>query len=115
MYGSVFIQCKFKNTNLSGSFLAGADFRSVSAENVNFSGADVRSANFSGLMMPLGPVSFDSKRINFSNAKMEKALLQRACLEGANFQGATLQGAYANSLTRWPAGFDPKAAGITVY
>jgi len=69
----------------------------------------------SRIKTPINSVAFDPKGLDFSNAKMGKALLQGAYLEGANFQGANLQGAYANSLTRWPAGFDPKAAGITVY
>jgi uncharacterized protein YjbI with pentapeptide repeats len=43
--------------------------------------------------------------------------LRGACLEGASLLGAdldqaTLEGAVADEATVWPAGFNPRAAGV---
>jgi uncharacterized protein YjbI with pentapeptide repeats len=49
-------------------------------------------------------------------ANLERASLAGAYLCGADFTGAMLKdadlkGAWYDLTTRWPAGFDPKAAG----
>lgn len=63
-------------------------------------------------------------RANLTEANLSRANLSRADLSGtnltgayltrANLTGANLYGARANRYTRWPAGFDAKAAGVMV-
>ena len=45
-------------------------------------------------------------------AYLSGAYLYGAYLTMADLTGATLYGARADRYTRWPAGFDPKAAGV---
>ena len=44
-------------------------------------------------------------------ASLMRANLIGAELNGTNLEGADLEGAYYDANTKWPEGFDPKAAG----
>lgn len=37
-----------------------------------------------------------------------------ADLGGADLRGANLRGAFVSEFTRWPAGFNPAARGVTI-
>jgi len=72
---------------LDGARLAGADLR----------GADLRGTSLRGAD-PAG-------------AHLEESLLCGAQLQGADLAGARLAGARVSAATRWPSGFDWRAAG----
>ena len=78
-----------------GADLYGADLRYA-----NLRGADLRYANL--------------RYANLGDADLRGADLWGADLWGADLRGANLRGAFANEFTRWPAGFDPAARGVTV-
>ena len=48
---------------------------------------------------------------DLAGAHLEQALLCGAQLQGADLAGAHLAGARVNGATRWPSGFDWRAAG----
>ena len=50
----------------------------------------------------------------FDESHLEGARLSGADLEGANLNGTYLQDAEADVRTKWPEGFDWRAAGVTV-
>jgi hypothetical protein len=50
-------------------------------------------------------------RANLIGASLMRANLIGAELNGTNLEGADLEGAYYDANTKWPEGFDPKAAG----
>jgi hypothetical protein len=72
---------------LDGARLAGADLR----------GADVRGTSLQGA--------------DLAGARLEQSLLCGAQLQGADLAGARLAGARVSAATRWPSGFDWRAAG----
>jgi hypothetical protein len=80
---------------LSGARLAGADLR----------GANLRGVDLRGAL--LGPGTSPSAFVRgfISSIPSFQDVLQRA----ANFHGAT-----ANKDTKWPSGFDWKAAGVAL-
>ena len=61
-------------------------------------GANLSGANLSGA--------------NLSGANLNGANLEGANLYGANLDRADLGQAVADEDTRWPEGFDPRAAGV---
>ncbi|SVB41131.1 uncharacterized protein METZ01_LOCUS193985, partial [marine metagenome] len=50
---------------------------------------------------------------DLNGVNLEGANLSDAYLNGANLEGADLTSTFADKDTRWPEGFDPKAAGVT--
>jgi hypothetical protein len=72
---------------LDGARLAGADLR----------GADLRGTSLRGA--------------DLAGAHLEESLLCGAQLQGADLAGARLAGARVSAATRWPSGFDWRAAG----
>ncbi len=80
---------------LSGAYLSGADLRGADLRDANLSGANLRDANLEG-------------------ANLEGANLWGANLWDVDLWDANLRGACANSHTKWPAGFDPTAAGVII-
>jgi Pentapeptide repeats (8 copies) len=83
--------------DLSGSLLAGAQLGRARLARVNLRGADLRGAE-------LGDA-------DLAGAHLDQALLCGARLQAADLGGASLAGARASADTRWPAGFDWRAAG----
>jgi len=51
---------------------------------------------------------------HLDGAHLEGATLTGAYLEGAHLDGAHLEGAVADEQTRWPGGFDWRAAGVII-
>jgi uncharacterized protein YjbI with pentapeptide repeats len=66
--------------------------RAAHCPRVNLHGADLFGADLSG-------------------ANLAGAWLGNADLDEVELEGAILRGAAYDCYTRWPAGFDPKAAG----
>ncbi|WP_409464834.1 pentapeptide repeat-containing protein [Amycolatopsis sp. GA6-003] len=101
----------------------GADLRRSSmvravARNANFDGADLswsdlRSAAF--ILASLRNCSLVGCTLDgslFVGADLRGAILRSADLSGTDLSGADLHGAKIDDQTRWPAGFDAKAAGV---
>ena len=77
--------------------LAAADLRNADLGGANLCSADLRGADLGGA--------------NLLGADLSDANLRGADLSGATLMDADLSGALYDSFTRWPDGFDPKAAG----
>lgn len=82
--------------------LRGADLFAACLDAANLREADLRRADLRGI---------DARAADLSGALLQRALLAGADLSGADLRGAKLEGARHNAGTRWPAGFDPAAAG----
>jgi hypothetical protein len=83
--------------NLSGAYLGDAELCGAFLRSANLSGADLQDVNLS--------------RANLIWADLSGAELSGANLSGADLEGANLSGAQYIQCTKWPYGFDPKAAG----
>ena len=83
--------------DLSGSVLVGARLGSA-----RLAGADLRRADVRGAGL---------QQAELAGARLEQSLLCGAQLQGADLRGAYLAGARVSAATRWPAGFNWKAAG----
>jgi uncharacterized protein YjbI with pentapeptide repeats len=107
-----------RQTNLDDAYLGEA-----SLERAILSGASLNRANFVGAR--LGRARLTTAQLNgaiLTAARLQGADLRRAQLEGAQLRGAqleeaildfaNLQGAVADERTRWPDGFDWRAAGV---
>jgi Pentapeptide repeats (8 copies) len=83
--------------DLRGSQLAGARLGRAQLAGADLAGADVRLA--------------DLQLADLAGAHLVQAQLCGAQFQGANLRGANLAGARASNITRWPSGFDWRAAG----
>lgn len=105
---------------LDGANLGGANLRDAYLDGANLGGADLRDAYLRGAYLrvaDLGGANLDGAYLRgayLGGAYLDGANLDGANLEGANLRGANLRGANANRHTRWPAGFDAAAQGVTV-
>ena len=84
----------------AGANLEGADLRGATLRGATLRGANLRDANL--------------RDATLRGATLRDANLRDANLWGANLRGANLWYARSNDHTRWPDGFDPKAAGVVV-
>jgi len=83
--------------DLNGSVLPGARLGWARLAGADLRGADVRGTSL--------------QYAQLAEAHLEQALLCGTQLQGADLRGAHLAGARASADTRWPDGFDWKAAG----
>ena len=83
--------------DLSGSVLPGARLGWARLAGADLRGADVRGTSL--------------QHAELAGVHLEQALLCGTQLQGADLRGAHLAGARASADTRWPDGFDWKAAG----
>jgi Pentapeptide repeats (8 copies) len=86
--------------DLAGSLLPAARLSSA-----RLAGADLRGADLRGTSL---------QQAQLAGANLEQAQLCGAQLQGADLAGAKLAGAQATVATRWPDGFDWRAAGARV-
>lgn len=103
---------RFDNAQLPGANLSSAVADHASFRRADLSGALLRRAALRGA---------DFSHADLRYAHLSGALLQGAVLRGADFSGADLSGADLrhadlrnaryDAATRWPSGFDPRAAG----
>lgn len=82
--GARLVEAVLNAADLTKADLRGANLRKAQAQNTTFRDADLRGADLRG-----------------------------ADLGSAVLRGARLEAAVASDRTRWPAAFDPKAAGVT--
>jgi hypothetical protein len=90
--------------------LSAVDLRRADLRNARLGDVDLR---FAGLQRAyLGGAHLRGAYLDGSH--LEGARLFSADLDGANLDGTYLQGAEADVRTKWPDGFDWRAAGVTV-
>ena len=94
--------------NFTGANLAGASLPYMNLSGGNFYVADLTEAFLEGADLS-GAYLYDTSlvRANLTGTDLTGAYLGKADITGADFTSAK-----ANGLTIWPAGFDPKAAGV---
>ena len=96
-------EAKLSRVNLRGADLFRAKLYGAELYGVELYGADLREAKLS--------------RVNLRGADLSRAYLERAKLSGADLERAVLSKAYLRGATYddktvFPAGFDPKSAGM---
>jgi Pentapeptide repeats (8 copies) len=103
--------------NLQGAHLAGARLQGAHLIIANLQGANLIRAHLSGADLQGAHLSLaDLQGADLSGARLQGADLsladvQGADLSGARLVGANLEGAVYDARTKWPSGFDAKAAG----
>jgi len=108
--GLYLYQYKLNGANLAGADLSKADLTHATLVNANLSGA-----NLQGAVMPYSNL----EGANLTNADLRGADLRIAKLKGADLTGANLEGtillnATYRPSTKWPEGFDYRAAGAVM-
>ena len=86
----------------------GADLRGANLQNAILRGADLQGADLRGVNLQEAKL----RGANLQGVKLEGAYLQGADLQGVDLQVADLQKAKYNKQTKFPQGFDRKAAGM---
>jgi len=92
----------------------GADFQGASLPwatltSSQLAGASFRRADLHGALL----IGTDLRSTDMRDADLSGAVLVAANLRGASLAGTRLAGAIFDCHTRWPAGFDTTAAGLT--
>ena len=98
-------RANLSRTDLSGANLTGANLTGANLTGAYLTRTDLSGANLTGAYLT---------RTDLSEANLTGAYLTGAYLYGAYLTRAYLYGARANRYTRWPAGFEAKAAGVMV-
>lgn len=83
------------------------NFRDRSLIRQKFNGLDLREADFTGANLR----GAELREANLERARFAGAYLCGADFTGCNLKDADFKGAWYDLTTRWPEGFDPKAAG----
>jgi hypothetical protein len=101
-------EARLRNGNLTGANLAAADLTyanlgGVILNGANLTAADLTYANFGGA---------DLTHADLTEANLTESNLKEADLTRADLTSAVLTGAEADRSTRWPSGFDWRAAGV---
>jgi pentapeptide repeat protein len=91
--------------DLSAVDLRRADLRNARLGDVDLRFAGLQRAFLAGALL---------RGAYLDDSHLEGARFSAADLEGANLDGTYLQGAEADVRTKWPEGFDWRAAGVTV-
>lgn len=105
---------KARGVDLAGRDLSGADLRNVRGRGLRLDGANLCNADLSWA---------DLRCAHLAGAVLDGATTTETELTGADLRGAVLtrcrnldlaclRDALADGTTRWPAGFDPRAAGV---
>jgi uncharacterized protein YjbI with pentapeptide repeats len=103
-------QADFANADLRS-----ADLGAISLSGANLSDADLRRARmfFRGPGGPLEGADLSGAAL-FGADLRDIALVVRDRAHAGHVVGVALGGAWSNEETRWPTGFDPTAAGVTM-
>lgn len=102
--------CKFKEVDARGMSLAGSSLYGATFEDVNLDGADLH-----GMMTGYGTTFIDSGNGGTTRMTLRKANVMGAELAELgieNLPDGALSGAIYSNTTTFPAGFDPKQAGM---
>lgn len=106
-------QANLAHTNLRKANLTNAQLRKASLAEAQLWRARLSGAQLQGASLYLAHLW----EVNLSSAQLQgadlrRAGLRRAVLFEAQLEGADLRGARCSSETRWPDGFDWRAAGV---
>ncbi|TQM84503.1 pentapeptide repeat protein [Saccharothrix saharensis] len=135
--GTTLSACQGNGTVFDGADLREADLRGSSMQLANLRRADLRGADlgYTNLnLVDLSDADLTGARLvgRCAGSPLFGAVLTNALLYGADLTGAVLaardldpnrqaavsavnlSGSFANEKTKWPAGFDPREAGVTV-
>lgn len=96
-----------RGAQLRGAYMSGMDLFHANLADADLRGADLGEANLSNANLS----GADLSRANLWGADLSDANLEGADLGGANLIGADVRRAIYDGFTRWPDGFDPRAAG----
>lgn len=129
--GADFSSAKLKNTRFENTDLSEANFKGTFSTEIGFGGQLAR-ANFTEAMLfrinmgygtaadalftkaRMADVDFnhmDFSGADFTDSSISRGLFQSTDFSKAKLSGISLKGIIYDCQTRWPEGFDPKAAG----
>jgi uncharacterized protein YjbI with pentapeptide repeats len=113
LQGANLFAANLQEANLLTAQLQGANLQYAHLQGARLEGAQLQGAKL--FRAELQGANLSSSQLQ--DATLDRAQLQGANLHGANFKGvrldrAELENAHADSKTTWPAGFDPRRAGI---
>jgi hypothetical protein len=94
--------------DLRRAYLNKADLERAYLGNSNLARAELQGANLRSARLPSAILLY----AELGGASLEKADLTNANLRGAKLDGAKFSEATANQYTRWPIGFEARAAGV---
>jgi len=114
--GASLARSHLEGARLEDALLDGADLQEAGLDDVELKHAsladvDLRAASLTRACLE-GAV--------MTGAQLDRTVLDAACLAGVDLQhvggleGASLRGATADRFTRWPSGFDARAAGVVI-
>jgi uncharacterized protein YjbI with pentapeptide repeats len=110
---AILSDAKLQGANLSNAQLQGAILDSAQLQEARLNGAQLQGAYLNGAQLQRANLlAADLQNANLEAAELQEANLARAQLQASNLDGAHLQGATCDNETRWPDGFDWKAAGV---
>ena len=105
-----------RQIDFSGSDLRGVNLARRDLQGKDFSGSDLEGANLEGAYLGAAIL----KDANLQGANLESAIFVRVNFRGTNLENTNLKRAYFGSWaiydlkTKFPKGFDPKAAGMSL-
>jgi hypothetical protein len=117
LYDGSLARASLYRANLAGADLGAANLAGADLRVANLAGADLRETNLAGAdLLAANLARADLLAVNLAGARLWSANLTGAKLlaaelYGADLERANLAGAVYNVHTKWPDGFDPKAAG----
>ncbi len=106
-----FLLAKLLHATLTNARMSGADLGRARLIGANLSGADLSKADLMGANL----CRANLKGVNLSEARLIFSFLMGTNLGGANLNNTDLREAKYDETTVWPDGFDPIAAGATLY
>jgi uncharacterized protein YjbI with pentapeptide repeats len=108
--------CKFEYpASRPGVDLRSANLYAHELNRVNLQDADLRNANMRNAeLIAANLESADLRQADLRNAVLLAANLRGADLRGAKIEHAHVLRAVADTNTKWPKGFNPRAKGIVI-
>jgi uncharacterized protein YjbI with pentapeptide repeats len=109
------VEADLTQSEMAGAMLMGANFERANLTDANLVKATLRGANFNGANLEganlLGANLNDAV---LTSVNLSYANLLWADLSTARLEDVTLSGVAYNTQTRWPSGFNPQSADMTV-
>jgi uncharacterized protein YjbI with pentapeptide repeats len=119
----------FQHANLSGANLSGANLSGIKLQDVDLTGANLTGANLTDVNFsdnwtrdPGNLSGADLRGADLRGADLKGAIIKGADLSGldlsglnlsdSDLTGVNLEGVTTDAETKWPKGFDTKAAGV---
>lgn len=118
VYSTDLGRANLRRANLAGADLDGVGLEAADLAEANLLGCSAHGANLRGANLEganLHTTSLIGSALvnaNLRGAKLQGTFLHGADLTGADLAGADFNSVVANGQTRWPVGFDPRAAHV---